>query len=141
MFDHRCLSMADSNIFAKQGCIFMCYAQYILKKKRGRNVSTVERALNSIGKSNFVEYFEDYKELALSKEKLTGKDKMPLAEKLLENNPDATKLSGQMIRISSAITIFKNDWSADALRLVVNSKHSSITDETKEKASLILKRI
>ena len=117
----------------------MCYVQFILKKKRGNNVSTVERSLNSIGKSNFVEYFEDYEELALSKEKLTGKDKIPLAEKLLENNPNATKLSGQMIRISSAITIFNNDWSAEALRLVIKSKHSSITNETKAKASSILK--
>lgn len=101
-------------------------------------MSTVDRELRSIGKSNFVEYFEDYKELAFSKEKITGSDKMPLAKKLLENNPNATKLSGQMIRISSAVGIFKNGWEEDALREVLASKHPSITEEIKAKAKALI---
>lgn len=101
-------------------------------------MSTVDRALRSIGKSNFVEYFEDYKELAFSKEKISGSDKVPLARKLLESNPNATKLSGQMIRISSAIGIFKNGWEEDALREVLASKHPSITKEIKAKATAII---
>lgn len=101
-------------------------------------MSTVDRALQSIGKTNFVEYFEDYKELAFSKDKITGTDKLPLAKKLLENNPKATKLSGQLIRISSAIGIFKNGWEDEALRAVIESKHPSISKEIKEKAASLI---
>ncbi|WP_416144627.1 hypothetical protein [Planococcus koreensis] len=101
-------------------------------------MSTVDRALQSIGKTNFVEYFEDYKELATRKEKITSEDKMRLAKKLLEDNPNATKLSGQMIRISSAISIFKNGWELDALREVIASKHPSITADIKAKAAAIV---
>lgn len=43
-------------------------------------MSTVDRALKSIGKANFVEYFEDYKELAISIDKISDNDKMPLAK-------------------------------------------------------------
>ncbi len=79
-------------------------------------MSELQRALQSIGKTNFVEYFTDYKELTSSKKKLTKDDKMPLAKKLLEDNPNATALSGQMIRISYAIKIFVNGWENDVLR-------------------------
>ncbi|MDN3451655.1 hypothetical protein QMA09_15760 [Planococcus sp. APC 3906] len=98
-------------------------------------MSTVDRALKSIGKSNFVEYYEDYRELAFSKEKISGSDKLPLANKLLEDNPNASKLSGQLIRISSAIGIFKNGLEEEALREVISSKHPSITKEIKAKAA------
>lgn len=101
-------------------------------------MSTVNRALQSIGKSNFVQYFEDYKELAFSKDKLSGKDKLPLAKKLLEDNPNASKISGQLIRISSAITIFKNGWEEEALKEIIASKHPSITREIKAKASVLV---
>ncbi|MGM0898280.1 MAG: hypothetical protein ACQEV0_10280 [Bacillota bacterium] len=103
-------------------------------------MSTVDRALKSIGKSNFVQYFEDYKELAFSKEKLSGTDKLPLAKKLLEDNPKASKISGQLIRISSAITIFKNGWEEQALKEVIASKHPSITKEVKAKASVLISK-
>lgn len=103
-------------------------------------MSTVDRALKSIGKSNFVQYFEDYKELALSKEKLSGTDKLPLAKKLLKDNPNASKISGQLIRISSAIQIFKNGWEEEALKEVIASKHPSITKEVKAKASLLISK-
>ncbi|WP_033541887.1 hypothetical protein [Planococcus sp. CAU13] len=101
-------------------------------------MSTVDRALKSIGKANFVEYFKDYKELAFSKEKISGSDKMPLAQKLLENNPNASKLSGQLIRISSAIGIFKNGWEVEALKEVISSTHPSITKEIKEEAAALI---
>lgn len=63
---------------------------------------------------------------------------MQLAKKLLENNPKATKLSGQNIRISSALTIFKNGWEENALKEVIKSKHPSITKEIKAKAADLL---
>lgn len=116
----------------------MCYAEIILNRKEDVGMSTVDRALRSIGKANFVEYFEDYKELAFSKKKLSGDDKMPLAKKLLENNPNATKTSGQLIRISSAIGIFKNGWEVEALKAVMNSTHPSITKEIKVKAAALI---
>lgn len=49
-------------------------------------MSTVPKLLQSIGKTSFVEYFKDYKELVLSKEKLTKEDKMPLPRKLLQSH-------------------------------------------------------
>lgn len=101
-------------------------------------MSTVQKMLQSIGKTNFVEYFTDYKELILSKQKLTKEDKMPLAKKLLESNPKATKLSGQMIRISYANKIFKEGLENDALREVINSTHPVITEDIKEKARTLL---
>ena len=101
-------------------------------------MSELQRALQSIGKTNFIEYFTDYRELALSKEKLTQADKMPLAKKLLESNPNATKLSGQMIRIPYAIKFFKNKWENDALREVISSNNSIINKEIKEKARALL---
>ncbi|MBO0587182.1 hypothetical protein [Sporosarcina sp. E16_8] len=101
-------------------------------------MNEIQRALQSIGKTNFVEYFTDYKELTSSKKKLTKDDKMPLAKKLLENNPNATALSGQMIRISCAIKIFGNGWENDVLREVINSTSSRITKEIKEKARTLL---
>jgi hypothetical protein len=101
-------------------------------------MSTVDRALRSIGKANFVEYFNDYKELAFSKEKISGNDKLPLANKLLQNNPNAIKLSGQLIRISSAISIFKKGWQDEALKEVIKSKHPSITSDIKKRAAKLI---
>lgn len=110
------------------------------KEKGESSMSTVNRALQSIGKSNFAHYFEDYKELAFSKEKLSVKDKMPLAKKLLKDNPNASKISGQLIRISSAITIFKNGWEEEALKEIIASKHPSITKDVKAKASALISK-
>lgn len=101
-------------------------------------LNTVERSLNSIGKTNFVEYFLDYKELALSKEQITYDDKIPLAKKLLENKPNAKAISGQMIKITYAIKLFKEGLENDALREVINSKHPIITEDIKEKARALL---
>ena len=63
---------------------------------------------------------------------------MGLAKKLLENNPNATALSGQMTRINIAIRIFKNGWENDALKEVINSPHPLITKDIKEKARALL---
>ena len=130
--------MINNKIFTESGCNFMCYSGIVLQGKGESSMSTVNRALQSIGKANFVHYFEDYKELAFSKEKLSGKDKMPLAKKLLEDNPNASKISGQLIRISSAITIFNNGWEEEALKEVIASKHPSITKDVKAKASALI---
>ena len=102
------------------------------------NNDELKRVLQSIGEANFVEYFTDYRELALSKKKLTKDDKLPLAKKLLESNPNATALSGQMTRISCAKRIFENKSEDDALKEVIASKNSRITKEIKEKAKALL---
>lgn len=57
---------------------------------------------------------------------------------LLEDNPNASKISGQLIRISSAITIFKNGWEEEALREIIASKHLSITKNVKVKTSALV---
>ena len=98
----------------------------------------LKRALRSIGKTNFVEYFTAYQELALSKEKPTREEKMSLAKKLLESNPNATTLDGQMIRISYAIKVFRNEWENDLLREVIASKNSRVTEAIKERARTLL---
>jgi len=98
----------------------------------------LKRALRSIGKTSFVEYFTDYQELALSKEKPTREEKMLLAKKLLESNPNATTLDGQIIRISYAIKVFRNEWENDLLREVIASKNSRVTEAIKERARVLL---
>ena len=98
----------------------------------------LKRALRSIGKTNFVVYFADYKELALSKEKPTKEEKLILAKKLLESNPNATMLDGQIIRISYAIKVFRNGWENDLLKEVIASNNSRVTEGIKERARLLL---
>lgn len=98
----------------------------------------LKRALRSFGKTNFVEYFTAYQELALSKEKPTREEKMSLAKKLLEINPNATTLDGHMIRISYAIKVFRNEWENDLLKEVMASNNSRVTQAIKERARLLL---
>ncbi|MGI2326927.1 hypothetical protein [Planococcus sp. YIM B11945] len=62
------------------------------------------------------------------------------ANKLLADNPNATKLSGQFIRISSAITIFKKGWEKDALKEVIDSKHPTTTNDNKKRAADLMKK-
>ncbi|MCL2774699.1 MAG: hypothetical protein FWD71_15330 [Oscillospiraceae bacterium] len=76
-----------------------------------------ERLLNSVGKEIFINYFYDFKNCA---------DKKILAQKLLDDNPKATKLGGQITRISCASRII-NDKNAleQALDMIINSKRLS----------------
>lgn len=50
------------------------------------------RLVNSIGKKIFVNYYYEFKDKSI--------DKKQLAEKLLSENPNATKIGGQYTRIS-----------------------------------------
>ena len=100
----------------------------------------LKRLLRTVGKTNFIEYFSEYKTLAFSNNRVSQSDKMPLAKRLLENNPRATKLSGQFFRIGAAISIFKNGWEGEALKEVINSTHPIITGEIKNKALVFLNK-
>ena len=62
-------------------------------------MTTVERALNSIGKKCFIDYYEDFKNC---------NDKEVLARKLLTKNRNATSITAQLTRINYAQWIFDN---------------------------------
>jgi len=75
------------------------------------------RLLNSIGKEIFINYFYDFKNC---------KDKSALAQKLLEENSKATKIGGQLTRISCAVRIINNKNAlTEALDIVINSNRLS----------------
>ena len=76
-----------------------------------------KRLLDSIGKEIFINYFYDFKNC---------KDKSKLAQKLLEENPKATKIGGQVTRINCAVRII-NDKNTliESLNLVINSNRLS----------------
>lgn len=76
-------------------------------------MKTLIRKLNSIGKQSFVENYFDYK---------NGVDKNTLARKLLNSNPNANTIGGQLTRISCANWIFENDLQYEALKIIKNSK-------------------
>lgn len=73
----------------------------------------VNRMLNSVGKKIFIDYYYEFKNFNM--------DKDILAQKLLEENPKARKLSGQFIRISFARKIFSNNMQKEALGIIINS--------------------
>lgn len=89
-------------------------------------MATLERALNSIGKKCFIDYYEDFK---------TCKDKEVLACKLLMNNSNATSVAAQVTRINYAQWIFKNKKEREALSIIINSNR--VDDVTKKKARKI----
>lgn len=86
-------------------------------------MTTVERALNSIGKKCFIDYYEDFRNCT---------DKNALAQKLLENNKNATSPSAQMTRINYAQWIFDNNKEKEALIIIISSNR--LDDNTKKKA-------
>lgn len=61
-----------------------------------------------------------------------------LAKKLLEENPNARKLSGQFIRINFIRKIFTNDLQKEALEIILNSNR--LNEKTIKKAEEIIKR-
>ena len=73
----------------------------------------VNRMLNSVGKKVFVDYYYEFKDLKM--------DKDVLAQKLLDENPNARKLSGQFVRINFARKIFSNNLQKEALNIIINS--------------------
>ncbi|PNT92249.1 hypothetical protein [Clostridium thermosuccinogenes] len=86
-------------------------------------MTTIERALNSIGKKCFVDYYEDFRSCT---------DKDALARKLLANNKNATSLSAQMTRINYAQWIFENKKEKEALDIIIRSNR--LDDITIKKA-------
>ena len=86
-------------------------------------MTTVERALNSIGKKCFIDYYEDFKNC---------NDKEVLARKLHANNSNATSITAQMTRINYARWIFDNHKEKEALNIIINSNR--LDDITKRKA-------
>ncbi len=86
-------------------------------------MTTVERALNSIGKKCFIDYYDEFKYC---------NDKEVLARKLLTNNSNATSITAQMTRINYAQWIFDNHKEKEALSIIINSNR--LDDVTKRKA-------
>ncbi|MEY8304559.1 hypothetical protein [Anaerosalibacter bizertensis] len=90
----------------------------------------VNRMLNSVGKKIFVDHYYEFKDLNISKDLL--------AKKLLEENPNSKKLSGQLIRISFARKIFANNLQKEALEIILNSNR--LDEKTIKKAEEIIER-
>jgi hypothetical protein len=103
-------------------------------------MADLNRLLNTVGKKSFVDFYQDYQNLYMLKDKLAMDKKLSLAKKLLERNPDAEEESGQVTRINAAIRIFKYGWDKEALEIIINSKHFKISNEVKQRASELLKK-
>lgn len=86
-------------------------------------MTTLERALNSIGKKCFIDYYEDFKNC---------NDKKALASKLLTSNHKAISITAQITRVNYAKWIFDNHHEKEALNIIINSKR--IDEITKTKA-------
>ncbi|MBE6846659.1 MAG: hypothetical protein E7503_00780 [Ruminococcus sp.] len=89
-------------------------------------MTTLERALSSIGKKCFVDYFDDFK---------TCNDKAALARKLLTTNSNATSITAQMTRINYARWIFDTHQEKEALYIIITSNR--LDDVTKRKAAAL----
>nr|WP_263323557.1 hypothetical protein [Neobacillus sp. Marseille-Q6967] len=100
----------------------------------------MKRLLASIGKKSFVDFYENYQRLYLKGRNLTKEDKELFAKKLLESNPNASELRGQITRINAALRIFKHDWQKEALNEVITSTHKIITNDIKNRARELLKQ-
>lgn len=90
------------------------------------NPAALTRALNSIGKKCFVDYFNDFKRCT---------DKSKLAQKLLADNPRAYSLNAQITRINYAKWIFENGLEYEALKIITNAR---IHENTIAKASKLI---
>lgn len=87
------------------------------------------RVLNSIGKENFITFYEDYRKYYLSNNK--ERDRELLAKKLLNSNTKAQKISGQYTRINCARRIFEEKMEREALNIVINAR---VSETIKNKA-------
>ena len=90
-------------------------------------MTTVTRALNSIGKKCFIDYYEQFKSCVHQQE---------LAQKLLDDNASASSLSAQITRIHYAQWIFENSLENEALDIIIHSKR--LDAQTIQKAKQIL---
>lgn len=75
-------------------------------------MTTAARALNSIGKKCFVEYYYQFRDCV---------NKYDLAQTLLRDNVSASSLSAQMTRIHYAKWIFENSLEKEALDIIIHS--------------------
>lgn len=99
---------------------------------------TFDRARTSVGLSNFVEFYEDYRQYYEQQSMSLKGDKKRLAQKLLETNPRATSIIGQNTRINYTVAIFSNKWEKDMLKAAIESNHPGVSKEVKLKARDLL---
>ena len=92
------------------------------------SLADVQRLLSSIGKQSFVDNYELFKSCA---------DKKALAERLLQENPKAFSITGQMTRINCARRIFENNLQKDALEIVISSR---VDSDVVAKATILLEK-
>jgi hypothetical protein len=97
-----------------------------------------DRARASVGLSNFVEFYEEYRRYY---EMPSASNKMKLAQKLLDSNPNASSIGAQSTRINYTNIIFSNQWEANMIKAAVDSNHPSVTNAIKSKARELLKTI
>lgn len=95
----------------------------------------LKKALNSVGKGSFIKFYYEYKSYADSPSE--GK-KQELAKKLLEENPNAKAIEGQLIRIDNSTSIFNNKMEKEALTKILDS---NVSDIIKERARELRGRI
>lgn len=87
---------------------------------------TLERALNTIGKSCFLKYYNEFRDC---------NDNKKLAKKLFAENDLATSEQAQLARVYCGKWIFENNLEKDALRIIIESKRM---DESYKKIAIEL---
>lgn len=97
-----------------------------------------DRARASVGLSNFVEFYEDYRQYY---EQPSVSNKKQLAQKLLDSNSKATSIDAQGTRINYTSIIFSNNWEREMLKAAIESSHPSVTNAIKTKARELLKSL
>ncbi|AWX59056.1 hypothetical protein AB432_030180 [Brevibacillus brevis] len=97
-----------------------------------------ERVKASVGLSNFVEYYEDYRKYF---DQPSASNKEQLAQKLLVSNLQASSIGAQITRINSTTIIFSNKWEKEILMAAINSSHPSVKEAIKSKARELLKSL
>lgn len=102
-------------------------------------MSNYKRLLNSVGKTNFVDNFEGYKNLFLKGENLTPELKRIFANELYDRDRESTSIRTQLTRVNSAINIFKNGWEKEALNDIALSTSKSVSNRVKDGAEELLK--
>jgi hypothetical protein len=105
------------------------------------SISNYKRLLKSVGKTNFVENYEGYRNLFLKGESLTLEAKRIFANELYDKDRESTSIQTQLTRVNSAINIFRNGWEKEALNDIVKSTSNSVSNNVKDKAEVILREL
>jgi hypothetical protein len=74
---------------------FFCGIVIAIEMRGWVSMITFDRAKASVGLSNFVEFYEDYRKYYEQQSSSLKGDKKRLAQKLLDSNPKATSITGQ----------------------------------------------